>query len=99
MQNSLKTRLYALLKSKPNEWVHKERLSEHGKEWGYISENCGRRLRELVNENPERIEVELKNTKNHGKTAYYRYIPSKYELFHHRVQSGNYQPTLSSLIK
>ena len=88
---SLKKQLYNFLKSHPNKWVHKQDLSHFAESLGFMGENGTRRMRELVNENPERIEVKLESTKEHGKTAFYRYVPSKYEVFHAKMQSDNYQ--------
>ena len=79
MPQSLKTSLYAYLRGRPDTWIHKEILSDYAKELGFMGENGTRRIRELVSENPAKIEMTLMDTKQHGKTAFYRYNSSPYE--------------------
>ena len=86
MHESLKTHLFKYLRSKPNEWIHGEELRRLGDELGYMTENAGRRLREL--ETAGRIEKKLEATKDHHKTTWYRYVQSPYELLHHQVATN-----------
>lgn len=44
---SLKQRILERLKDMEGQWVHRGRIEERVKEWGYLAENGNRRCREL----------------------------------------------------
>jgi hypothetical protein len=95
-RTSLKARIYAYLRTRPNEWIASaeiERLTfDHT---SYIASNATRRLRELHEEKPERVQREYRKGK-HGETlAYYRYVPSAYEAYA-RAQELPNQPASRS---
>ncbi len=69
---SLKATLLNYLKGKYPEVVHKGELDRKATEWGYLAENCGRRLRELKNEGY--LSVEYKKSRAGAFYAVYRYI-------------------------
>lgn len=82
MKQSLKNRIYSFLRNHPNEWTLSaeiERLTFENTK--YISSNAGRRLRELHEANPERIQ-----RKHEKGLAYYRYMPSQEENYHRQMQ-------------
>lgn len=78
-KHSLKLALFRFLKSRPNEAINIGELERLAQSEGKIAQNCGRRLRELVNEYPDRITVEYKGE---AKSAFYRYKTSPYENYH-----------------
>lgn len=47
MKTSLKNRILERLQEMEGQWVHRGRIEERVKEWGYLAENGNRRCREL----------------------------------------------------
>lgn len=47
MKQSLKNMILNRLKEMEGQWVHKGRIEERTKEWGYLAETGDRRCREL----------------------------------------------------
>ena len=69
------------LRRAPGIWVcgaEIERMVAAGTD--YSASNATRRLRELHEEKPERVEREYPKGKHVETLAYYRYVPSPYEL-------------------
>ena len=87
LMNSLKKQLFLYLKARPNTWVHKSELGRYAESLGYINENGTRRMRELAESG--RIETKLEATKEHGRTVFYRYVPSSYEVMHQNYQRNS----------
>ena len=46
-KTSLKNQILNRLKEFEGKWIHKGRIEERSKEWGYLAENGNRRCREL----------------------------------------------------
>lgn len=66
---SLKNKLLQRLKEYGG-WVHKARIEEKAKEWGFMAENGTRRMRELVEEG-------FAEQKEENGSALYRYKPQE----------------------
>lgn len=50
LKQRLKLYLLAVYQKNPNQWVSKGYLEQKAKDIGYLGDNAGRRLRELVEE-------------------------------------------------
>ena len=48
MKQGLKNKILNRLKEMEGQWVHKGRIEERSKEWGYLGETGDRRCRELA---------------------------------------------------
>lgn len=73
MYNSLKNYILQYTRSKYPEWIPKGEIDRRAiNEWGFLTENCGRRCRELVREG--KLEVKLEKGKGGARCAWYRYI-------------------------
>jgi hypothetical protein len=83
-RTSLKARLFAHLRRSPGIWICGAEMERFViAETDYSGSNATRRLRELHEEKPERVEREYRKGK-HGETlAWYRYVPSVYERYAH----------------
>src|SRR3990172_7506950 len=82
MKASLKNRIETFLRNHPDTWILSaeiERLTFENTK--YIASNSTRRLRELHEANPNRIQ-----RKHEKGLAYYRYIPSEAEIYHNQMQ-------------
>lgn len=79
---SLKQMILNRLKQMEGQWVHKGRIEERVKEWGYLAENGNRRCRELYEEG-------LIERKEERGSVSYRYAPNseKYEKVVYSVPS------------
>lgn len=69
MSNSLKQRIKNYL-DKYGDWLVKEKICELAKSAGYSSENAGRRLRELAED--DLIEVEYRKGQKGQELSFYR---------------------------
>ena len=89
-RTSLKARIFTYLRHHPGMWFASaeiERLAFDKTD--YVASNAARRLRELHEEKPERVEREKRKGK-HGETlAFYRYVPSIYEVHHRQMEAAN----------
>lgn len=70
MKKTLRQRIYEYLKRNPT-WIQKGHLADLSRQAHYSSENCGRRLRELQNDNL--IEVKYEKGKDSQELCWYRY--------------------------
>ncbi len=87
-RTSLKARIFTFLRSHPGVWFASSAIERVTFEkTGYVASNAARRLRELHEEKPERIEREYRKGANGETLAFYRYVPSPYEMHHAAVQA------------
>lgn len=74
---ALKNRIHEYLKSwffhDPKKWIHKSHIETVAKESGYLGDNAGRRLRELVEEGKL-------DKRKAGRSLEYRYLPDIVEI-------------------
>ena len=71
--SSLKNLIYNYVKGKYPEFVHKGDIERKSFEWGFETENCGRRCRELCKEGY--IERELVKSLSGPKCVVYKWKP------------------------
>lgn len=70
MKQCLKKKILERLQEFEGKWIHKERIAERAKEWGYMSTTGIRRVQELAEDG-------IIERKEEGGTAYYRYAKEK----------------------
>ena len=98
MKQSLKLKIFNRLNAMEGKWVHKERIAERAKEWGYMSVTGIRRVQELAEDG-------IIQKKEENGTAYYRYEENKIkkeeqdQIISLKTQTlGFNQPTLQTTL-
>lgn len=74
----LRTRIVNYFKNHPDEWIHKERITELGQSVGYMGETVVRRLREIEEGGFIKCDVR-KHGETGVKSTWYRYTPRTYQ--------------------